>query len=111
MYTELINKYLDNPAEKLQVFKSNGIYLPTKKIGKNNPKMKEIFADNKVRHEWNYSVDEALITGMDEKDIYQVKAEEITLRVKDSIAQNGKQPNLFCRIVEQAVSYFKVLIE
>lgn len=111
LYTDLINKHLDNPAEKLQVFKGNGIYLPTRKIGKNNPKRKEILADNKIRQEWNYSVDEALITGMDEKEIYQVKTEEITLRVKNSIAQNGRQPNLFYRIVEQAVSFLKMLIE
>ena len=37
-YTDLINIYVQNEKQKLQVFERGGVYLATKKIGKNNPK-------------------------------------------------------------------------
>ena len=37
-YTDLINIYVKDDKQKLRVFDRNGVYLPTKKIGKNNPK-------------------------------------------------------------------------
>ncbi|WP_070042895.1 MobA/MobL family protein [Robinsoniella peoriensis] len=110
-YTELINQIIINPADKLQVFNSSGIYLPTKKVGKNNPKEAEILIDNKIRQEWNYSVEEALISGVGENQILQIKKEEITTKVKESIRRNGKRPGLFWFFVEQAVKYLKRFVE
>ena len=109
--TKLINAGVKDEKQKLQVFKSNGVYLPTKKIGKNNPKEAEIIADNKARQEWNYSVDEALIVGIDESRVSEVKKEEITDKVKASIEQNGNRPGLFRRIIEQAITHLKKIIE
>ena len=40
-YTDLINIYVKDDKEKLKVFDRNGMYLPTKKIGKNNPRAEE----------------------------------------------------------------------
>ena len=37
-YTDLINIYVRDDKEKLKVFDKNGVYLPMKKVGKNNPK-------------------------------------------------------------------------
>ena len=42
MYTELINRHISDPEQHLKVFDKNSVYLPTKKIGKNNPKADEI---------------------------------------------------------------------
>lgn len=53
MFTEIINSHLKEESEKLSVFQQGGVYLATKKIGKNNPKEAEIRADNAVRQEWN----------------------------------------------------------
>lgn len=50
-YTDLINELVKNPAEKLKVFDKNSPYLPTRKIGKNNPKAEEIRIDNYLRQE------------------------------------------------------------
>ena len=44
-YTALINRYVHDPERHLKVFDPNSVYLPTKKIGKNNPKAAEIEAD------------------------------------------------------------------
>lgn len=50
--------------QKLKVFDRNGVYLPTKKIGKNNPKAEQIRTDNQYRTMWNQTVDRALISGV-----------------------------------------------
>ena len=64
MFTEAINHYVKEESEKLAVFQQGGVYLPTKKIGKNNPKAAEIRADNAARQEWNQTVDIALVEGI-----------------------------------------------
>ena len=44
-YTALINRHIHDPERRLKVFDPSSVYLPTKKIGKNNPKAAEIEAD------------------------------------------------------------------
>ena len=56
-----------------------------KKIGKNNPKAEQIKADNQVRSIWNQTVDRALVSGVPEKQILEVKQSEIGLKAKVSI--------------------------
>lgn len=51
MFTEIINSHVKEESEKLSVFQQGGVYLATKKIGKNNPKEAEIRADNVARQE------------------------------------------------------------
>ena len=53
MFTEIINCHVKEESEKLSVFQQGGVYLATKKIGKNNPKEATIRAENAVRQEWN----------------------------------------------------------
>lgn len=53
MFTEIINSHVKEESEKLSVFQQGGVYLATKKIGKNNPREAEIRADNVARQEWN----------------------------------------------------------
>ena len=52
------------------------MYLPTKKIGKNNPEAEEIKADNNARINWNRTADVALISGIAEAKILEIKKEE-----------------------------------
>lgn len=61
-YTDLINLLIEDDKNKLHVFDKNGLYLATKKIGKNNPKAEQIKTDNQVRMLWNHEVDRALVT-------------------------------------------------
>jgi hypothetical protein len=74
-----------------------GPYLATKKVGKNNPKAEEIKADNEIRMEWNKAVDRAVVSGVPETEILELKKTEITDRVKESVEQNGKKPELFAQ--------------
>ena len=59
IYTDLINRHISDLEQQLKVFDKNSVYLPTKKIGMNNPKAAEIKADNTARQEWNRTADMA----------------------------------------------------
>ncbi|SNU06787.1 MobA/MobL family protein [Lachnospiraceae bacterium] len=108
--TEEINILVKNPDEKLKVFDRNGVYLPMKKIGKNNPKAEEIKQDNEERTRWNKTVDQALVSDITEKEILEIKKEHITKPVKESIKERGEQPSLFKIILEKAISVLEKLI-
>ena len=109
-YTDLINIYVQDEKQKLQVFERGSVYLATKKIGKNNPKAQEIEADNQKRREWNRAVDMSLISGVPEPKIMEVKRKEITEPIRKSIARRENRPRLFSRVVTVAVEALEFLI-
>lgn len=109
-YTAHINRHIADPEQQLKVFDKNGVYLPTKKIGKNNPKEEEIKADNAARQEWNRTADMALITGISEETILEVKQTQIHEKVSQSIRDSGWLPNLFRSIVSKAKDFLQNLI-
>ena len=108
--TEEINILVKNPDEKLKVFDRNGVYLPMKKIGKNNPKAEEIRQDNEERTRWNKTVDQALVLDITEKEILEIKKEHITKPVKESIEERGTQPSLFRIILGKAITVLEKMI-
>ena len=110
VYTELINRHISDPEQHLKVFDKNSVYLPTKKIGKNNPKEDEIKADNAARQEWNRTADMALVSGISEARILEVKQTEIHDKVSQSIRKSGWLPNLFRSIVSKAKDFLQKLI-
>ena len=99
-----------NDRDRLSIFDKNGPYLATKKIGKSDPKAAEIKADNEIRMEWNRIVDRAVVSGVPEAEILELKKTEITDRVKESVEQNGSKPELFGNIVRAAVALLERLI-
>ncbi len=109
-YTDLINQMVIDDKDRLSIFDKNGPYLATKKIGKNNPKAAEIKTDNEIRMEWNRTVDRAVVSGVPEAEILELKKTEITDRVKKSVEQNGKKPELFRAIVRAAILLLECLI-
>ena len=48
-YIDPINIYVEDDKYKLKVFDRNGVYMPTKKVGKNKPKAEQIRTDNQYR--------------------------------------------------------------
>ena len=110
VYTELINRHISNPEQHLRVFDKNSVYLPTKKIGKNNPKEDEIKADNAARQEWNRTADMALLSGISEAKILEVKQTEIHEKASQSIKSKGWLPGLFRSIVSKAKDFLQNLI-
>ena len=109
-YTDLINIYVKDDRQKLKVFDRNGVYLPTKKIGKNNPKAEQIKTDNQYRVMWNQTVDRALISGVPEGQILEVKQSEIGQKVKASIQKSGRNPALLKSLITIAIYALELLI-
>ena len=109
-YTALINSYISDPEQHLKVFDKNSVYLPTKKIGKNNPKEAEIKADNEARQEWNRTADMALVTGIAEAKIMEIKQTEIQDKASDSIRKSGCLPDMFRSIIGKAKDFLQTLI-
>ena len=109
-YTDLINQMVIDDKDRLSIFDKNGPYLATKKVGKNNPKAEEIQAENKIRMEWNRTVDRAIVSGVSEAEVVELKETEITDRVKKSVEQNGSKPELFGEIVRAAIALLENLI-
>mgnify|MGYP001055726791 CR=1 FL=1 len=107
IYTDLINRHISDPEQQLKVFDKNSVYLPTKKIGKNNPKAAEIEADNTARQEWNRTADMALLSGISEAKILEVKQTEIHEKASQSIKSKGWLPNLFRGIVAKAKDFLQ----
>ena len=105
LFTDTINRYVKEESEKLSVFQQGGVYLATKKIGKNNPKAEEIKADNEARQEWNRTVDVALAEGITNEMVMEIKRKEITDKVALSVAKNGRQPGLLRMILTAAVRF------
>ena len=109
-YTDLINLYVADEKDRLKVFDRNGVYLPMKKVGKNNPKAEQIENDNQVRTMWNQTVDRALVSGVPEEQILEVKQKEIGQKVKTSIQQFGRNPDLFKKLIMMAIYVLELLI-
>ena len=110
LYTDLINVCAIKEEDKLQVFDRNGMYLATKKIGKNNPKAAEIEADNMERVRWNQAVDRALISEVSKEDILDVKREKISKEVKRSIELYGNNPSYLVGIIRLAIKALELLV-
>ena len=109
-YTDLINLLIEDDKNKLHVFDKNGLYLATKKIGKNNPKAEQIKEDNEVRMQWNHEVDRALVSQVPEDEIRQIKNEFITDRIRNSIKAWGNCPELLANIIRGATTRLALLI-
>ena len=109
-YTDLINLLIADDKNKLHVFDKNGLYLATKKIGKNNPKAEQIKEDNEVRMQWNHEVDRALVSQVPENEIRLIKKEFITDRIRGSIKAWGNCPELLANIMRGATTRLALLI-
>ena len=72
--------------------------------------MEEIKSDNEIRIEWNRAVDCAIISGVSETEIVELKKMEITETVRESIEQNDNRPDLFMSIVRAAIVLLERLI-
>ncbi len=101
-YTALINRHIHDPERRLKVFDPNSVYLPTKKIGKNNPKAAEIEADNVARQDWNRTADMALVSGIVEAKIIEIKNEHVYNEASRSVQKHGWLPGLFRGIIQKA---------
>ena len=109
-YTALINRHIHDPERRLKVFDPNSVYLPTKKIGKNNPKAAEIEADNAARQDWNRTADMALVSCIAESKIIEIRNEHVYDETTRSVQKHGWLPGLFRGIIQKAKEILMGLI-
>ena len=109
-YTALINRHIHHTERHLKVFDPNSVYLPTKKIGKNNPKAAEIEADNAARQDWNRTADMALVSGIEESKIIEIRNEHVYDEATRSVQKHGWLPGLFRGIIQKAKEILMGLI-
>lgn len=110
-FTAFINTFVFDEKKKLAVFDRHSPYLATKKIGKNNPRAEQIKTDNWARTEWNRTVDRALVEGISREEVLQVKREEITGKVQESVHRWGNRPWFFFSIVTHAIDVLSAMIK
>ena len=110
-FTDLMNVYVGNDEEKLNVFQHGSVYLPTKKkLVRTTLREAEIRADNAIRQEWNRAVDVALVEGVPEEKILKIKKEEISTKIAQSISRQGFQPRAFREILLAALQILREYI-
>ena len=103
--TDRINQPL-REDQQLQMFPKNSPYLATKKIGKNNPKAKEIRETNALRKKWNNQVDAAIKRGAPRDSLMTVKHELISKPAAESIKESGgkSDPEKYNSILVRAIA-------
>jgi len=104
-FTDLMNRQLSEQSQ-MQVFPKNSPFLPTKKIGKNNPKAEFIQETNRLKDEWNKQIWNAYRRGAPKEGLMTAKRELISKPVAESInASGGKSdPEKYNSILLRAVS-------
>ena len=104
LYTDLINDRTNNDELKLAVFEKDGIYLPTKKIGKRNPKETEILENNAAIRDWNATAERAA-EFMPEENIKAIRKQEVGRAVERSMTTG--EVFRFGSILERAINTIK----
>ncbi len=110
-FTGLMNPYLSERSQ-MYLFPKNSPYLPTKKIGKNNPRAKEITEANSLKEEWNKKVDVARSMRLPQESMLIVKKRLITEPIRHSKAQAGGKHdhNAFCNSLYGAVKVLGAML-
>ena len=111
-FTDLINYQLPEQM-KMKTFPKGGPYLPTKKIGKNNPRAKEVAETNRLKDEWNKGINRARARGVPKDRLMYVKRELIILPVQQSVKRSSgkKDPVTFRNILARGVKVLLTMLK
>jgi hypothetical protein len=104
-FTDLMNRQLSEPNQ-MQVFPKNSPFLPTKKIGKNNPNAGFIEETNRLKDEWNKKMWTAYRNGAPKESLITVKKELISKPAAESIREAGGKgdPGKYNSILVRAIA-------
>lgn len=91
-FTELMNRQLSERSQ-MQVFPKNSPFLPTKKMGKNNPKAEFIQETNRLKDEWNKQIWTAYQRGAPKESLLTVKRELVSKPVAMSVKETAGKSN------------------
>lgn len=105
-YTELINENLRELSVDniLEVFDPNGPYMPTQKIGKNNPLSSDIKKNNQLCMVWNKTINEVLATGIvNEAELSVYKYRNINEALEVEVNTSEWKQGLYEEILSGAI--------
>lgn len=102
-FKELINSKVRDEEKKLSIYDSSDIYLPTKKIGKNNPKEREIKDNNEAVAEWNFLAYKAT-EHIPREMVKDIKRIEITDKIAEAREAGAERKGWFRKIVKDAAN-------
>lgn len=89
---------------ELAVFNPNGPYMPTRKIGKNNPLSSDIEKSNQLCMDWNKVVDEILATEIvDEAELSVYKYRHINEALESEVKNSGWKKGLYGKALQKAI--------
>ena len=108
-YTELINEQIGREENRLEVYRKDSIYLPTKKIGKNNHNEDFIKQNNKAVQDWNYAASFAAGI-MSEDHVKEVKRKKILEPIKETI-ETGEDKFAYRNIIRTATKVINRLVK
>lgn len=110
-YTEIMNNHLSE-KNQMHVFPKNTPLLPTKKIGKNNPKEREIAVNNWLRDEWNKNVFKLAYYEAPKERLLELKKELVSLPFSELMKESKEQrsPEKFRKALEGAVRTIKAMV-
>ena len=111
-FVDRINENLVG-RNKMFVFPKDGPYIPTKKIGKNNPKANEIQKMNEIKDEWNRQMIYARMYQVPYESLKEVKQELIINPMKESMRRSEKKndPESFKEILLKATKTLIVMVK
>lgn len=110
-YLELINERALEDYQKLTKFRRDGLHLATKKVGKHNPRAKEIMADNAMKMKWNNAVDLALEKQVPESGIRDMKDKVIHEPLKKVDGKQIKESGFFRKVLRVAVTTLNIFLK
>lgn len=102
-YAEKMNERMKDSGLQMRVFPKDSPFLPTKKIGKNNPKAKFIRENNAERLRWNRSVSKALSYRVPAEILVAVKKNEVSKPIIAAVKDYGTATDMVIRIIDRAV--------
>ena len=111
-YTELINENLRELSVDniLEVFDPNGPYMPTQKIGKNNPISSDIKKNNQLCMVWNKTINEVLATGIvNEAELSVYKYRNINEALEVEVNTSEWKQGLYEEILSGAIQKLQEL--
>ena len=99
-----MDRQLSEPNQ-MQVFPKKSPFLPTKKIGKNNPKAGFIEETNRLKDEWNREIWTAYRNGAPGESLIAVKKELLSKPAAESIREAGgkSDPGKYNSILVRAI--------
>lgn len=103
-YVDKMNHDLNDDKHQMKVFDKAGPYLPLQKIGKNNPKTKQIRESNKQRLKWNNKVSQALYMDIPAALLVEIKRTEVTEPIKSAIKDKGTATDKILQIMDRAIT-------